>query len=484
MTKIGPEPDIVAEKEWLSAAGPFRLSHATWIVFAIVAVGVGLRLFQLGRLSFWYDEVVTMRLALSAGPRALCERLFRIDATRAPLHPLVLQQWLRVFGSSETGARALSVVCGAGTIVLVFAIGCAALDDATGVWGAWLAAWSPLLVVYDREARMYAWLVMLTCLAWYSLCLLRRKFSPLRAAAYVVELAALCYSHPLGLIMLATVALAALIDLRRSFGTTKRWLVCHGSAVLLALPWIKNYLDHPPEFLTGRLPLRFLLGTPIGFIGGNFWVLLGVAGLIAFGMARRDRTAATLWLTWLVLPPLSLYVYSWLAHPIFGPARYTVFVAPAFLLLVAAGLSRLPVAARYPLAAILAVISGFTLYPVAFDPNLKADWRGFAGDLAQRAATDPEHAGVVIVASSGAGSNVEVETARYYLPPTCTVIASDDATAGHLDRAQTDPVYYAVGWKHGEPHVEAPKSIGAREFVEYKRYSGLIVYRGLRSPRF
>ena len=31
------------------------------ILAAIVAVAAGLRGYQLGRLSFWYDEVVTMR---------------------------------------------------------------------------------------------------------------------------------------------------------------------------------------------------------------------------------------------------------------------------------------------------------------------------------------------------------------------------------------------------------------------------------------
>jgi mannosyltransferase len=485
MSKIGQEPDTVAGNEWRWAAVPFRLSRAAWILIAIIVVAVALRSFQIGRLSFWYDEVVTMRLARSAGPRALCERLFQIDATRAPLHPLVLQQWIRVFGASEAGARALSVVCGAGTILLVFAIGRTALDTGTGIWAAWLAAWSPLLVVYDREARMYAWLVMLTCLAWYLLFSLRRRFSLMRAVAYVIDLAALCYSHPLGILMVATVALAALVDFRGSFGTAKRWLLCHCIAALLVLPWIKNYLDHPPEFVTGRLPLRFLLGTPIGFIGGNSWVLLGLCGLVAFGIVRRERAVvAALLLTWLSLPPVALYLYSWLVHPIFGPARYTVFVAPAFLLLVAAGLNRMPVTARYPLAAIIAAISALTLYPVAFDPNLKADWRGLAHDLAQAAAAGPERSVVVIVASEGAENNVEVETARYYLPATCTVLASEDATAAQLDRTPANAVYYAIGWKPGRPTAgKAPRSIGTHEFVEFKRYPGLIVYRGLRSPR-
>ena len=42
---------------------------------AIVVIAVGLRWYQIGRLSFWYDEVVTMRLARAGSPGALIERL-------------------------------------------------------------------------------------------------------------------------------------------------------------------------------------------------------------------------------------------------------------------------------------------------------------------------------------------------------------------------------------------------------------------------
>ena len=45
---------------------------------------------------------------------------------------------------------------------------------------------------------------------------------------------------------------------------------------------------------------------------------------------------------WLVVPPTLLYVYSWIFSPIFGPARYTLFVAPAYLILVAQGLAGFP----------------------------------------------------------------------------------------------------------------------------------------------
>ena len=85
--------------------------------------------------------------------------------------------------------------------------------------------------------------------------------------------------------MLATLALAGLIGLRACFGSWRRWLAVHLAAAALVAPWVPRYLDHPAEFLSGPLPLRFLLGTPIGFIGGNFWVLARTG--------RADRLGAS-----------------------------------------------------------------------------------------------------------------------------------------------------------------------------------------------
>jgi mannosyltransferase len=147
---------------------------AGWLLAAIAAVATGLRVYQLGRLSFWYDEVVTMRLARAGSPGALIERLFAIDATRAPLHPLLLAIWIQAFGPSEAAARGLSVLCGVATVLLIFGIARTAFDTPTGLWAAWLAALSPALIVYAREARMYAWLVLVTCLSWWLLLMLRR----------------------------------------------------------------------------------------------------------------------------------------------------------------------------------------------------------------------------------------------------------------------------------------------------------------------
>ncbi len=557
--------------EWFP--GPPAAWRTAWIAAGIVAVAVGLRGYRLGRLSFWYDEVVTMRLAQAGSPAALIDQLFRIDATRAPLHPLLLEAWIGVFGSSEAAARALSVLCGVATVLLVFDIGRAALGARVGLWSAWLAALSPALIVYSREARMYAWFVLATCIGWRSLLGLSTSSGWSRAAAHGLCLAALVYSHPLGLPMFATLALAGLLGLRETFGSWGRWLAVHlGSAVLVA-PWVVHYLDHPPEFLSGPLPLRFLLGTPIAFIGGNFAVQAGMVPVIAWGLLRyrrgedpgglrrghlipvrwlerftmgrssadgaapdkrpwdssvgggsvprplpaqvlihgpgaavgspregeapaepgpgarqeprapEDRAALAgsstsalapaFLLLWLIVPPAALYVYSQLFQPIFGPQRYTVSSAPAYLILVGLGLARLPAAFRYPVAIGLSIVAASELGPMVYDPELKADWRGFATALAARS----EGPALVIVAPPDEGRNVEVETARYYLPDGCEAIALAEATPERLDQARGAAVYLAVGARRGSPVVPPPGQIGPYTFRPDGSYPGLMILR-------
>lgn len=486
------------------------------LLAAVVCLAAVLNGWGLGRSSLWYDEVVTVRLARTDGPAELVRLLGEIDAARAPLHPLALQGWFAAFGTSDQTARAFSAVCGVVTILLVYRIGRDAFGPSTGLWAAWLAALSPLLIYYAREARMYAWLVMLTCAAW-SLLLsstapdgggedecededqrkqVSRRFHLYQIIGYVGCLTALAYSHPLGLLMIAALALASRVYARILLGGRARWWIAHAAAGLLAAPWIGRYLDHAPEHLSGRLSIKFLLGTPIGFIGGNFATLAGFLLLAGYGATRRlsaksvfdfgdgsaqRRAAAPVCLLiWLTLPPLALFAYSIVAQPIFGPARYTLFTAPAYLILVASGLSRLPPIARFPLALGAAGLSIASIRSMVFDPEIKADWRAFAAAIERERTIHREPAPTVIVASADPAHNVEVETARYYLPADCAVVGLEAAGARPDD--ERGSVYLAVGARRGRPVQEVPDRLGRSRFAFDRAFPGLAVYRRVRGP--
>ncbi len=362
-------------------------------------------------------------------------------------------------------------LCGILTVAVVYWVGLRAFDATTGLWASWLCAISPLLVYYSREVRMYAWLVLVTCLGWGLLFSQRRSPRIGNLVLYGLALMAIAYSHPLGLLMVGALGLASFLH-RRAFQVSWRsWLITHLAVAAAVMPWVGKYLDHAPESTTGLLSLRFLLGMPIGFIGGNFVTLLACSLLIACGLCglqRRDNGGFRIvpepaapsisLLIWLLVPPVVLYVYSRVAHPIFGPARYTLFVGPAYLILVARGLSKLVWPLGLAVAAGGVVLSGVMMRNDVYRPDLKADWRGAAAYLNRRDPGAP-----VAILSADASGDTELETARYYLGPDRRLISWADRPGDVIP--SRDPTWVAISLRDGRPASTLPAALTDEEFV-------------------
>ena len=178
------------------------------------------------------------------------------------------------------------------------------------------------------------WMLLVTCLAWALLFSHARNPRYWRLVLYGFCLIALAYSHPLGLLMVGALALASGIFHNRFELSWRSCLITYLIVALAIAPWVNQYLDHGPESTTGLLPLRYLLGMPIGFIGGNFGVLVICSVLIMYGLCEvqeyapnrprvvfNTKAPSIALLIWLMVPPLLLYTYSYVSHPIFGPAR-------------------------------------------------------------------------------------------------------------------------------------------------------------------
>jgi hypothetical protein len=217
----------------------------------------------------------------------------------------------------------------------------------------------------------------------------------------------------------------------------RHWMLIECAVILVILPWLGRYLDHGTDYPMPRYPIRFLLAVPIEYIGGNSLVLLACLAIIGAGLlaverldGRRrlaflDPVENLILINWAAVPPVLMYVYSCFAQPIFGPARYHLFIAPGYLVLVAHGLTRLAPLLRWP-AAGCGLILSLSLLQV-YSPALKADWRGLAAWLREqhpRGGDDPVT--VVVHPGDSRFPREPLEAARYYLSPRFRVVLAGE----------------------------------------------------------
>jgi mannosyltransferase len=446
-----------------------KWSGVGFVIYCLPWLAGTPRFDRLDESSFWYDEVVSARIAREPSDRDAIHLLMRTDATCAPLYPLVLRHWFGIVGTGEGEARSLSAACGVVTCVVVLLIGWRLGGLSSGLWSAGFAGLSPLLVEYDREARMYAMLTMLSTLAWWNLLRFRDRSTLGRTTLQVVLTTALAYTHPLGLLMIAALAVGWAVDRRYTRLSARRWLAIQMLAAALIAPWSGNYMDHPPEFLTEDQSLKLLLGMPIGFTGGHSGTLalcvsvigVGLLPMAVAGLSRRapeSRGPAWPIVAWLVVPPVLLFIYSRLAHPIFGPSRYNVYVAPAYVILLGVGLSRIKLvpALLIGLCLLLAFALPGTL--AVMDEWRKADWKGAANLIQMRAPPGTP----VILMSHREGETFELEVARYYLGATRQVVPYSEDERDILRGVADDPefVVFVTPTRGGSPIRPIPRAIG------------------------
>ena len=328
---------------------------------------------------------------------------------------------------------------------------------------------------------MYALLVLISSLSWVMLFWNRRSPSRWKTIGYAACLVVMLFTHPLGLLMLGTLGLASALDVRGFLGAWKPWFAVHLGVLIVAAPWLRFYFDHAPEFLSGRLPIKFLLATPIGFLGGDSVVYGMIVALIVFGLYRRRimEWSTREWIPpaclvlWLVLPPTVLYAYSWVASPIFGPARYTLFCAPAYILLVAQALARIPPLSRWTLGLGLACLALASMRTMVYDPpNKRMQWREAFSDRAPGTPT-------TVMYVSDVEPDFEIETARYYLKDKLHMEAFDENRLALLQKRPNHQTFLLVG---GGPRSEISPRLEERlrpfvKDVQWRPAGTLRVYR-------
>jgi 4-amino-4-deoxy-L-arabinose transferase-like glycosyltransferase len=143
--------------------GPARWSLGAstdaWIVVGLVVLAAVLRFATISSQSYWLDESqAAHELGLSFGAML---HAWNAAEWNPPLYLIIAWPWAKVFGTGETGLRALSAVLGVGLVPLLYLCGRELVSSRAGVMAAALGAVNPFMIDYSREAREYMLLVVL-----------------------------------------------------------------------------------------------------------------------------------------------------------------------------------------------------------------------------------------------------------------------------------------------------------------------------------
>jgi mannosyltransferase len=302
--------------------------------------------------SLWMDEAISGFAAKNFSYLGIINDFIRSD-THPPLYYLLLKFWTSIFGYSEISLRMPSVLFGTFTIFLVYRIG--------EIWGkqvaryaAILTAFSPLLVYYSQEARMYALSTFLVAFIVYSF--LKKKW-----VWYSVLILILGATDYLPLIILFPITIYAFIN-KKYRHEIFIFFLTHVPLAIIFSVWFPvlsfqqnstiSFVKNSPGFgnILGVSNIKNILLIWIKFLIGriNFYpqvIYYAVVGMATAAVTaplliavRKFKTISFL-LFWFLVPILISFIVS-LKVPGFSYFRL-IFTLPAFILLISFGLSQM-----------------------------------------------------------------------------------------------------------------------------------------------
>jgi mannosyltransferase len=341
---VRPTTPDLAER----ARDPLRRIDPAIVALTVLAFALGS--YRLGTKSMWLDEAVSADHA-RLGLHGLWTVVSHTDPNMG-LYYVLLHFWVRVFGYSEAAVRSMTVVLAGLAVPVMVLLGKRLFGRTCGLVAGLLLALSPFFVQYEQTARSYAVVVPLVLLSSYFFVTALEKPSRATLFGYVLTSTLAIYTHYFAAYVLL-VQLLTLLAVKRRGAFTREWLAAAVVVIVLCTPeavfahragtsgisWI-----HEPT-------LRALIHFP-SELAGNTVLAAALIVLACYSIVRAvtDRQG---WQTgfitaWLVVPVVLNFTVSKLGHPLFV-TYYLIVVLPAFLLLAALGVVRLP-GDRWPLS--------------------------------------------------------------------------------------------------------------------------------------
>lgn len=335
----------------------------------VLALALGLRLYQLGHENFWGDEIAYVQDA-SQEPFQIVDFT---GAARTRVHhvtafPHLLLHFAISSKPSESTARIPSAIFGSLEVLGIFIFASRLVSLHVGVLAALFLAVSPLHVWYSQEARWYAqWSLITTC-SYVALLYAWKRNRPSDWITYGLTTLLNIYSFVYSGLVLAMQTVSMFIN-RSDRGKRPemfgKYIATHVCVAVAALPimWmvlrgLEKSSGTPRSLAWADLPYSFFAYVA-GFTAGPtvaelhglpslldvvlehqivlmFLVIFSPAVILGLRETIRNSTASALLLPWAFGLPVLVFVIA-AATNLSYQVRYTLPALPAFLVILALG---------------------------------------------------------------------------------------------------------------------------------------------------
>lgn len=395
-----------------------------YAIYFILALATLLRLYQLGRRDFWYDEAFT-GIAVKESWSGMIGMIMK--DVHPPLYYLVLKLFSIPFDYSVVGIRLFSAIFGILCVWAVYLFTKELFDRKAAIYASLIATISPFAIQYSQEGRMYSMFAFFIIITGYFF-VRGLKHGGFNYILFGVFLGLSALTHYMGIIFAPifylvyvvwnvsrslvisdqwAVSYRNLLELSKRILPTKEILLGYAMALLVFLPWVPNFINHvvknatsnsldwirPANFGDIAVNIQmFIFGTPLGEMSSGMpgpnefhgiadisvWILIATFFTLIIAYLLRNSKKKKEIVT-IILFSLGFMALVWLLG-FFGKyyfvARYLLAAGYFIFILLGVWLSRIKL--PYPfLAVTFYIVLLFLTIPLGYSEG----WNEFTKNL-------------------------------------------------------------------------------------------------------
>jgi len=211
------------------------LRKRKWPIYLLIitVVGLVLRVYNLGKFGFWFDEAINVSLA------GRFRNVFFLG--NKEYHGIffvaLVKGWMAI-GSGDSFLRFFSVIWGVLSIIVIYYLGKLIFSKRVGILSALFLSISPLHIYYSQELTCYSLSVFLALSSSYYFLKILRNPSRTPTVLYVLSTVCFIYTHPMNLMFVLTQNIFFCMFYYKDKNLRKKWIYLELIIFLFALPWL------------------------------------------------------------------------------------------------------------------------------------------------------------------------------------------------------------------------------------------------------